>query len=101
MESHVRFRWEVAQIAEVLDKGAASLVGKDVVDARRVGTFGGTVPVQKAPVGVVVVIWCTFGHVVPTMVEHVKEMWVGIEVGVGVHANEIGRGPDSGGCTVG
>ena len=72
MEPHVGFRWEVAQITEVLDKGTAGLVGKDVVDSRRVGTFGGAVPVQKATVGVVEVIWCAFGHVIPPVVEHVE-----------------------------
>ena len=49
MESHVRFRWEVAQIAEVLDKGTAGLVGKDVVDARRVGAFGGRSQSKRPP----------------------------------------------------
>ena len=53
LEPHVGFRWEVAQITKVLDKGAARLVCEDVVDARRVGTFGDAVPIQKATVGVI------------------------------------------------
>ena len=101
LEPHVGFRWEVTQITEVLDKGTARLVGKDVVDARRVGTFGDAVPVQKATVGVVEVIWCAFGHIGPTVVEHVEEVRVGVDVGVGVHTDEVGSRSDSGGSTVG
>ena len=101
LEPHVGFRWEVTQITEVLDKGAARLVGKDVVDARRVGTFGNAVPVQKATVGVIEVVWCAFGHVRPTVVEHVEKVWVGVNVGIGVHADEVGSRSDSGGSAVG
>ena len=34
------------------------------------------------------------------MVKHVEEMWVTVDVGVSVHTEEVGGGPDSGGSAV-
>ena len=46
------------------------------------------------------VIWGAFGDVCPPVLEHVEEVWVAVDVGIGIHADEVGSGPDSGGSTV-
>ena len=45
-------------------------------------------------------VWGAFGDVGPPMLEHVEEVRVAVDVGVGVHTDEVGGGPDSSGSTV-
>ena len=100
LEPHMGFGGKVAQVAEILDKGACRPVGKNVVNARRVGALSDAVPVLQPPVCVFKVIWGAFGDVGPPMLEHVEEVWVAVNVGIGIHTDEVGSGPDSGGSTV-
>ena len=51
LEPDVGFGGQVAQVAEILDKGASHPVGKNVVNARRVGALSDAVPVLQPPVG--------------------------------------------------
>ena len=100
LEPHVGFGREVAQVAEILDEGASCPVGKDVVDARRVGALSDAVPVLQPPVGVFEMVWGAFGDVCPPMLEHVEEMWITVNVSISVHTDKVGSGPDSGGSTI-
>ena len=100
LEPHVGFGREVAQVAEILDKGASCPVGKDVVDARRVGALSDAVPVEEPPVCVFEMVWGAFGDVGPPVLEHVEEVWVAVDVGIGIHTDEVGGGPDSGGSAI-
>ena len=84
------------QVAEVLDERSCGRVGKDVVDARRVGAFGHTVPILNSSIRVHVVVWGAFRDVGPPMLKHVKEVRVVIDVGICVHTDEVRCSTDPG-----
>ena len=92
--------WEVTQVAEVFNEGPPSLVGENVVDAGRVGALRGAVPVLEPPVSVLEVVRGSLGDVSPAVLEHVEEVRVAVNVGIGVHTYEVGGGPNSGSGTV-
>ena len=89
-------RGEVPKQLEVGHESSSCFVRKDIVDARRASFFGAAVPSVESSVSVILFAREAGGDVGPSQTLSVMQGGGVVNVDVGVHADEVGRGADAG-----